>query len=113
MRSCGEAESRRQLRVKIGNRLPQGAFDTPTYKKPVVEAVRPGSRLVLDHEAVAQTFVLPTEVPLVTSIRQPRLTARVFDESVRLNAAQLHAELHLTTEETDDYDSLVARSAPT
>jgi hypothetical protein len=110
--SCGRLRRRRQPRLKIGNGLPEGAFDATPYEKPVVETAKPRSRLIFDHEPVSQSSVVRHEVPFVTGIWQPGLTARVFDELVRFQAAHGQPELDLPTEKADHHHRDVAWSVP-
>ena len=52
------------------------------------------------------------EVTFVPRVGQSALTAHVFDEHVRVQAAQGHVELNLSAEQADDDNGLVPWNTP-
>ena len=93
-------------------RLSQRALDAAPHKQPIVDAVQAGPGLVLDHEPIAHAFIVTQEMTFVPSVGQSALTAHVFDERVRVQAAQGHVEPYLSTEQADDNHGLVPWSTP-
>jgi hypothetical protein len=98
--------------LEVQDRFSQRAIDATPKKELVIDAPKPGPRLVFDDNAIDEPAVARSEVTLVMEIGRPALDALVLDEPILVEATQGHMKFDVSTEQPDHDPGLVACGAP-